>query len=267
MGAQVKRHDSELNIDYMTMRQFVGWLGVLLPIIVYLGNWAFFTHHVASCLMPSSHVPYSLSGYYYTHMRGIFTGTFWALGIVLVTYKGYDIWDQLITTVAGLAAIGIATFPTQPPAAFLAAQRGLCGPLVPIVYNSSSNQTLVGYGHQISLILLLAALFAMALQFRRKGSPAEQAAKSSADQRRKRINNRIYLVSAIGILIGGAGAVAQNFMSAAMKAETPWLFWFEIVAIFAFGLAWFVKGASLSRLVKLVKTGYQKLRKPVSTAA
>ena len=219
-------------INYMTLRRLIGWMGVSLPFVVYLGNWILFTHHVTGCLVPSSKVPYSLSGYYYTHMRGIFTGTFWALGVFLVAYNGLSRVDLVITGLAGLAAIGIATFPTNPPPHFLADQAGACGPLVPIVYKSSAHQTLIGVAHQVSLVVLIVTLIAMAWRFR-YDQPGEKVTSMA---------RTIYLVSAIGIAVGGAGAIIQNFLSDQVKAETPWLFWFEIVAILFFGLSWFVKG-------------------------
>ncbi len=117
------RFDKETNglvINYMTLRRLIGWMGVCLPFVVYLGNWVIFTHHVTACLLPSSKVLYSLSGYYYTHMRGVFAGTFWALGVFLVAYNGFGWVDQVITTLAGLSAIGIATFPTNPSPHFAA---------------------------------------------------------------------------------------------------------------------------------------------------
>jgi len=111
---------NELIINYLTLRRIIGWLGVSLPVVVYIGNWLIFTNRTPSCLWPSSNVPYSLSGYYYTHTRGLFTGTFWALGVFLVAYNGYDWRDRLTSDLAGLAAIGIALFPTKPPASSFA---------------------------------------------------------------------------------------------------------------------------------------------------
>jgi len=230
-------------ISYTTLRRLIGWMGVCLPFVVYLGNWVIFTHHVAACLLPSSKVPYSLSGYYYTHMRGVFTGTFWALGVFLLAYNGFGRVDQVITTVAGLSAIGIATFPTSPSPNFLADQAGTCGPLVPVEYKSSPHQALIGAGHDVSLVVLIITLIAMAWRFR-------------SDQPREGVTGTakvIYLISAVGIAVGGLGAIVQNFLSNTVKAETPWLFWFEIVAILFFGLSWFVKGEAYKPLGKYLR--------------
>lgn len=234
------RPTNSIIIHYQTLRRLIGWMGVALPFVVYLGNWVFFTHHVAACLWPSSKVPYSLSGYYYTHMRGVFTGAFCAIGVFLTAYNGYGRLEQVVTTVAGLAMIGIALSPTNPSPRLPADQAGTCGPLVPVVYNSSQHQTLIGAVHQVCLIVLIVMLCVTAWLFRsdRPGEPVTSRAKV------------LYLASAIGIAVGGVGAFIQNFLSDSVKAETPWLFWFEMVAILCFGLAWFVKGEAHKPLTK-----------------
>lgn len=248
------RFEKETNgliINYMTLRRLIGWMGVCLPFVVYLGNWIIFTHHVAACLLPSSKVPYSLSGYYYTHMRGVFTGTFWALGVFLLAYNGFGWVDQAVTTLAGFSAIGIATFPTTPSPDLLADQTGTCGPLVPVEYTSSPHQALIGTSHVISLVVLIVTMIAMAWRFRddQSGEPVTGAARA------------IYAISAAGIAVGGIGAIIQGFLSARVRAETPWLFWFEIVAILFFGLSWFVKGEAYRPFGK-----YFRLTRPGAAA-
>lgn len=240
---------NELVINYLTLRRIIGWLGVSLPVVVYIGNWLIFTNRTPSCLWPSSNVPYSLSGYYYTHTRGLFTGTFWALGVFLVAYNGYDWRDKLTSNLAGLAAIGIALFPTKPPANLQAAPGNPCSPRIPVLYKASPDQSLITLGHMISLVVLLSSLFVMALLFRRS-SDAAQEMMTDREKRQKKRNNAFYLGSAIGIAAGGAGAIVQGFFSPSLQAQTPWLFWFEFVAIIAFGVAWFVKGEAQRPLAK-----------------
>jgi len=253
-GGRPVRFDEATNgliINYMTLRRLIGWMGVCLPFAVYLGNWIIFTHHVAACLLPSSKVPYSLSGYYYTHMRGVFTGTFWALGVFLVAYNGFGWFDLVLTTIAGLSAIGIATFPTNPPPHLLADQAGVCGPLVPVEYQSSPHQALIGTAHEVSLVVLIVTLIAVTLRFSRD-QPAEKVTCTA---------KWIYRISAGGIAVGGLGAIIQNFLSDSVKAETPWLFWFEIVAILFFGLSWFVKGEAYKPLGKLFSLSRRRIAK------
>jgi hypothetical protein len=230
--ARFDKATNGLIINYMTLRRLIGWMGVCLPFVVYLGNWVIFTHHVTACLLPSDKVPYSLSGYYYTHMRGVFTGTFLVIGVFLVAYNGFGWVEQLITTLAGLAMIGVAIFPTSPSSTLQLDQAGVCGPVVPVGYNSSPHQPLIGWLHMGCLAVLIITLTAMAWLFRHN-QPGELVTRTA---------RTVYLISAAGILVGGVGALVQNFLPDSVKHETPWLFWFEIVAILFFGLSWFVKG-------------------------
>jgi hypothetical protein len=41
-----------------------------------------------------------------------------------------------------------------------------------------------------------------------------------------------------------------NFLSASFKSAFPWLFLYEALAIFAFGVSWFVKGQTLIPAIK-----------------
>src|SRR5215475_15124880 len=50
---------NELIISYMFLRKTVGWIGSLLPVVL-----------IASSLFYTTR-PYSMSGYYYTHMRNL----------------------------------------------------------------------------------------------------------------------------------------------------------------------------------------------------
>src|SRR5690606_235057 len=61
----------------------------------------------------------SISDYYYTNLRDIFTGTLAATGLFMIRYKGYGnpvFWrnDQLLTNLAGFMAIGVALVPVNP---------------------------------------------------------------------------------------------------------------------------------------------------------
>ncbi len=77
--------------------------------LVLLSQFPFFKTQVQS----------SISYYYYTNLREIFTGTLCAVGLFLIRYKGHgnvSIWknDNLLTNIAGFMAIGVALIPTSP---------------------------------------------------------------------------------------------------------------------------------------------------------
>ena len=97
------RQESADRLVYV-LRQTVGWIGTLLPIVLLVGN----------AISSTASRPDSMSGYYYTGMRNIFVGTLCALGVFLAAYEGYDDVDRWITNIAGFGAIGVALCPTKP---------------------------------------------------------------------------------------------------------------------------------------------------------
>ncbi len=107
---------SNTNNDVKTFRRIrksIGVLGVSLPIILCLLSWIPF--------FKTSFQP-SISHYYYTHLRELFTGVLCAVGLFLIRYKGHTNPnffknDSILTNIAGLMAFGIALMPTTPNAA------------------------------------------------------------------------------------------------------------------------------------------------------
>jgi hypothetical protein len=127
---------NELVISYLLLRKTVGWIGMLLPFVLIVGNVAM-----------SASRPDSMSGYYYTPMRNVFVGALCALGVFLIAYDGYDDVDRWITNIAGLCAIGVAFCPTTPS-----------GP-------ASAGQNIVGDFHVAFAMCTFTALGLMALRF------------------------------------------------------------------------------------------------------
>ncbi|MFZ4543023.1 MAG: hypothetical protein ACOYOA_03165 [Saprospiraceae bacterium] len=103
--------NSENSIStYRRLRLAIGWLGVLLPIIL-----------VSLSLIPAfkTSIQGSISHYYYTNLREIFTGILCAVGLFLIRYNGHTNPnllknDRLLTNIAGAMAFGVAFFPTNP---------------------------------------------------------------------------------------------------------------------------------------------------------
>jgi hypothetical protein len=228
---------NELIISYMFLRKTVGWIGSLLPIVLIAGNAIFF----------ASPRPDSMSGYYYTPMRNIFVGALCALGVFLIAYDGYDEVDRWITNIAGLCAIGVAFFPTKPPVPHL-----------------STGQQAVGDIHVFFAAVTFIALGLMALRFTKSaGTPAGQAmtgrirgglgfSQPGDDQRsgRKKAQNAVYRACGIMILSCVVLAALSNLLPASVKADWPVLFILEALAVFAFGVSWFVKGQTLLPMLK-----------------
>jgi hypothetical protein len=238
---------NELIISYMFLRKTVGWIGTLLPVVLIAGNVIFFTRSL----------PGSMSGYYYTHMRDVFVGALCALGVFLVAYAGYDEVDRWITNIAGLCAIGVAFCPTKPSISHL----------------SAAQQT-VGDFHLFFAAVTFLALGVMALRFAKsaatpdgqapmarirhglgwaKPDDKQRSPKNKPDDKQrspKERRNIIYRACGVTILSCVVLAAASNLLPASVKALWPWLFSFEALAVFAFGVSWFVKGQTLLPALK-----------------
>ena len=91
-------------ISYLNLRRTVGWIAILLPFGLRAG-----------VIVLGTSVPGSVSGYYYSPMRNVLVAALCVLGVFLISYNGYDRLDSAITNVAGVAAIGVAFFPTSSP--------------------------------------------------------------------------------------------------------------------------------------------------------
>ena len=95
---------------YRRLRRAIGYLGIFLPsILVLLSLFKFF----------STKIQPSISHYYYTNLREIFTGTLCAVGLFLICYKGNGNRsilknDNILTNIAGFMAFGVAFIPTDP---------------------------------------------------------------------------------------------------------------------------------------------------------
>jgi hypothetical protein len=233
----------------MFLRKTVGWIGSLLPIALIFGGMLFIT----------SSMPESMSGYYYTQMRNVFVGALCALGIFLVGYDGYDELDRWITNVAGLGAIGVAFLPTKPPVCALN-ERACLPPSVP---HLSASQQVVGDIHLAFAAVTFIALGIMALRFATsEETPAGQGAAgrlrhglglarpSGRQPAPKRRRNVVYRVCGVTILSCVGLAALSNVLSMPVTVRWPLVFTFEAIAVFAFGISWFVKGQTLLPIIK-----------------
>ena len=87
-------------LSYLGMRQLAGWVGVILPFVLALGNW------------PCAHrLESSMSAYYFTRMGAWFAGSLWVIGFFMVSCRGYDKWDELSGRLSGCFALGVALLP------------------------------------------------------------------------------------------------------------------------------------------------------------
>jgi hypothetical protein len=237
--SQRSRDGNELIVSYTFLRQTIGWIGTLLPIVLLAGN----------AISSTAPRPTSISGYYYTDMRNVLVGTLCALGVFLVAYVGYDDVDRAITNVAGLGAIGVAFCPTKPTVC--TAGTGACP--ASSVTQLSATQQVVGDLHLVFAAVTLVALGVMALRFAKRGTTPPGL--SLMGQLRyglgfggpphRTADDVVYRASGITVLGCVLLAALSSLLPASVKAQWPSLFIFEALAVFAFGVSWFVKGRTI----------------------
>lgn len=207
--------DAELIISYLTLRKALGYIGIAMPIVVRLGAKYFEQ-------IPSTE---SISAYYYTGMRDVFVGTLFAVGVFLFFYRGPDTQDNVVTNVAGLAAVAIGLLPTEPvyhpiilerfPRLFSAECYNNHGPLGFHIYAVATFFVLISY--------------LVTFRFTRPSQPIVTKQKKS--------RNIVYVVTGVVMLLS---LVLIIVIKAVSKSGS--IFWPETIAIVAFGIAWLTKG-------------------------
>jgi hypothetical protein len=90
-------------LSYRNLRSIIGYVGLSLPIVLLLAGLA------------DGHFESSISAYYYTKVGNVFTGALCVIGVFLLAYR-LTSWavDNITTTAAGIAALGVAFFHCAP---------------------------------------------------------------------------------------------------------------------------------------------------------
>ena len=231
-GRPTRSGESVLAVNYLFLRKAVGWVGTLLPVILLIANPIALSIENSSC----GWLPGSVSAYYYSPVRNIFVGALCALGLFLIAYVGYDLGDRLVTDAAGVFAVGVAFFPTT------ATVESPLSVTCQTVAQLSTRDQVVGDIHAVSAALFFAFLAWMAIRFTNTDQPQPSP--------QKLLRNHIYKICAIVIIVCLAALVITNFLPTSFTSVFPWRLLYEALAIFAFGVSWFVKGQTLIRALK-----------------
>jgi hypothetical protein len=99
-------------LSYRNMRAITGYVGLTLPVVLLMAG------------VVDGHIESSLSAYYYTKVGNVFTGALCVIGVFLLAYR-LTAWavDNIATTLAGIAALGVAFFHAAPQNATLSQLR------------------------------------------------------------------------------------------------------------------------------------------------
>jgi hypothetical protein len=197
--------------SYLFLRKSIGVIGMVLPIVLVIGK----------VMLGSPGISDSISAYYYSVMRNIFVGSLCACAVFLICYR-YELWDDILSTVAGAFAIGVALFPTAPDV------------------GATEQQMMIGRLHGLFATCFFIILAIFALHFFRKTDP------NKIPTPRKQLRNMVYLFCGIAILVCLGLIFLVQFLSGNLWLQPlhPVLL-LESLMIIAFGFAWLVKGETV----------------------
>lgn len=212
--------DNEFVISFLTLRKTIGVIGILMPIIVRVGAYYFEG-------IPSND---SISAYYYTGTRDVFVGILFAIGVFLFCYRGPATQDNVLTNIAGLAAIGIGLFPTEVRyhPVILAKFPSINDPKFPCY----EPHGLLGIHIYVVATFFIILSYLVIFRFTK---PTQLPI-----TKQKKSRNKIYILSGIVMLLSLGAIVAIKAIS-----EDTSIFWPETFAIVAFGIAWLTKGQAI----------------------
>ena len=202
--------DNEFIISFFRLRQALGYIGIAMPFVVKVG--AYIIDKVPSNT--------SISAYYYTSLRDVFVGSLAAIGVFLFCYRGPDKQDNWLTNIAGLCAIGIGLFPTDPTYHQVILDK------CPTVLNGPCYEKhLLGLHFYLAAAFFLIISYLAVFRFKKPSRPYIT--------KQKETRNKVYVACGIAMFLSLVAIVLIPQKS---------IFVPEAVAIVAFGIAWLTKG-------------------------
>jgi hypothetical protein len=240
-----KPGDENRVISYHKIRLAVGFIGMLLPFMLWLLNTILnesgimhntFWISFSKTYQPAANLKDSISHFYYTTVGELFTGALCAVSLFLFCYRGYGKpkagkyhfvpGDNFMCNFAAAMALLVVIFPTSSE---------------PISDNfrafvSSKN---TGYIHYIAAVLFFFTLAVISFVNFRRTKETEKFGKMQSHPIYK--NCALVMLSAMAILL-------LFFVLDKMKVNVSWIdeynltFWLETIMLVAFGISWVVKG-------------------------
>ena len=207
-----------------TLRWLVGLLGMLLPLFL----WFFlFVHNGTSKPLDS------ISHYFYTRVGSIFIIVVSLLAIFLLVYKGYELIDYLLSSAAGICALLLLYFPTNNISDVSTSE---CRCVITMLDNNEIRK----FFHLAMAGVFLGCLALMSIfLFTKKENDKKGLQMPSFGG-----ENNIFIVCGLLMILSMLMILTNCFGLFTLDEfnQLNLTFWGEVVALEAFGFAWFVKG-------------------------
>jgi hypothetical protein len=221
---RLKEKENNLVVSYKTLRNLIGYCGIILPVILIL----------TTTTAPSDkNIERSFSEYYYTSSGDILVSFLCILGAFLIIYKGYNIKENILSTLAGICGIFAAFSPTTTDD--LRQSFSVHTPLhdVPEIFGFERHTIVAGLFFIILGFISLCCF------------PQTNVNKQITIQNKKRIN--IFKVCGwimlICVLIMAIYFLSDRFST--IFGKIPFIFIMETIATWAFGISWLTIGETI----------------------
>ena len=224
-----KEADNELVYSYMTLRNLIGFLGMLLPLALAI---------TTDRGVEDKIIEPSISDYYYTSNGDIIVVLLSILGVFLFTYKGYNWKENILTVIAAICGIRVAFSPTVTKYERSSFSVHTTNDAVPTIFGLE--------WHLVYAAIFFIALAIVSLVFFPK-TDADFLIKPDGRRSAKAKRNIVYKVCG-WTMLGCVFLLAIYFLSESIQKALgafPIIFALETIAIEAFGISWITKGETL----------------------
>lgn len=221
-------------LSYFALRRAAGYIGLFLPPVV-----AVYDIVSIRCF------PASISASYYTGARNYFVGSLCAVGVFLICSIGYR-EDRPWSVLAGILAVVVAFSPTDPDTC-----RGV---------GAASPPAMAPWIHRGAAVALFAtfAYFCLRLFVRtRVNGVVVRRPRAAMLAKPKRKRNATFVVcgwTMVGAMAVGGGWYGLNWL-AHVPVPSHLMFAIEWICLWAFALAWLVKGQQLFKDAEALAEG------------
>ncbi len=228
-----------LPLSYLNVRKIVGVMGMLFPVIVFLGNVILFDTELLS----------SISANYHSRFGWFFVIVLVAIGIFMFTHQYYEAdtkWEKRLAIAAGIFAIMVAIFPTASEELPIVHR-----PLFEIggIELDFLTDEVIAMIHLGSAALLFFIIGVFIFHFIPKKE--EDLKDNEANERRKwykGLGGLIFLmivIMALDAILGFIGSTFPNTNVVSLKEFFKFpnlVYWGELLALWFFGIAWAISG-------------------------
>lgn len=171
----------------------------------------------------------SISEYYHSTMGDVFVGVVFSIGIFLIVYKGFSDVDNILSTISGFSAFGVALFPTGCDDRYDYCQM-ICGGC-----KAGSSVHFIS----AAIFFIILAVFCLFIFTKH----------SESNYWRDKWYFWVYFVSGIVMLL----CIGLIFLYSRVLSDPPSglvslrpIFWLETIALWAFSISWCTKAKVIS---------------------